>query len=106
VITVASPRHQFSKYHTKNRILGFNLLVRRQYGFFMAFFQSCWDVIGLDVIKVFLEFHQRGKFEKSFNATFITLIPKKVRVVEVKNFRPISLGSGIYKIIAKTWRIN
>jgi len=63
----------------------------------MAFFQSCWDVIGLDVIKVFLEFHQRGKFEKSFNATFITLIPKKVRVVEVKNFRHLQ---NYYKDLA------
>lgn len=26
-------------------------------GFSMAFFQSCWDVIVLDIIKVFIEFH-------------------------------------------------
>jgi hypothetical protein len=37
----------------------------------------------------------------SLNATFITLIPKKVGVVKVKGFHPISLVSGIYKIIAK-----
>jgi hypothetical protein len=41
--------------------------------FSMVFFQCCWDVIGLDVIKVFIEFHWRGKFEKSLNATFIPL---------------------------------
>lgn len=35
------------------------------------------------------------------NATFIILIPKKVGAVEVKDFCPISLVSGIYKIIAK-----
>lgn len=58
-------------------------------GFFMAFTQFCWDVIRVDVMKVFLEFHQRGKIEKSLNATFITLIPKKVWAVEVKGFRPI-----------------
>lgn len=41
--------------------------------FSMVFFQCCWDVIGLDVIKVFIEFHWWGKFKKSLNATFITL---------------------------------
>lgn len=37
----------------------------------------------------------------SLNATFITLIPKKVGVVKVKGFHPISLVSGVHKIIAK-----
>lgn len=35
------------------------------------------------------------------NGTFIILIPKKVGAVEVKDFCPISLVSGIYKIIVK-----
>jgi hypothetical protein len=43
-------------------------------GFTMAFFQACWDVIK-DVMRVFHDFHARSKFEKSFNATFIALIP-------------------------------
>ncbi len=42
-----------------------------------------------------------GSFEKSLNATFLALIPKKVEAVEVKEFRPISLVSGLYKILAK-----
>ena len=40
-------------------------------------------------------------FEKSLNASFHTLIPKKVVVVEVKDFRPISLVGEIYKIMSK-----
>jgi len=67
----------------------------------MAFFQTCWDVIK-DVMGVFHEFHASSKFEKSFNVTFIALIPKKPRAVDVKYFRPISLVSGFYKIIAKS----
>lgn len=42
-----------------------------------------------------------SKFVKIFNATFISLIPKKVGVVELKDLHPINLVSGIYKIIAK-----
>ena len=40
-------------------------------------------------------------FEKSVNASFLALIPKKVDVVEAKDFQPISLVGGIYKIIFK-----
>jgi hypothetical protein len=35
------------------------------------------------------------------NATFVSLIPKKVDAVEVKDFRPISLVGGVYKMISK-----
>ena len=36
----------------------------------MAFFQKCWEVLKDDIMAIFKEFHNRGKFEKSFNATF------------------------------------
>ena len=67
----------------------------------MAIFQKCREVVKKDMMAVFKEFHESGKFEKSFNATFVALIPKKVGVVEIKDFRPISLVSGVYKIISK-----
>jgi hypothetical protein len=41
------------------------------------------------------------KFQKSFNATFVSLIPKKARAVEIKDFRSISLVGDVYKIISK-----
>ena len=50
---------------------------------------------------VFHHFHVTGEFEKSLNATFIALIPKKDAAVEIKDFRPISLVGGGYKILAK-----
>jgi hypothetical protein len=31
----------------------------------------------------------------------VVLIPKKAEVVEIKDFHPISLVSGVYKIILK-----
>ncbi|KAF5447045.1 hypothetical protein F2P56_032625 [Juglans regia] len=40
-------------------------------------------------------------FEKSVNATFIALIPKKHGASSIEDFRPISLVSSVYKIISK-----
>jgi hypothetical protein len=37
---------------------------------------------------------------RSFNATFVALIPKKAGAVEIKDFCSISLVSGVYKIIS------
>jgi len=47
------------------------------------------------------EFHVWGKFERSLNATFIAIIPKKTGVVDIKDFRPISLMGGVNKIISQ-----
>ena len=54
-----------------------------------------------DIMNVFHAFHAFAVFEKSLNATFLALIPKKVDAVDVKDFQPISLVGGLYKIIAK-----
>lgn len=51
-------------------------------------------------MKVFLEFHKHGKFEKRLN-DFHFSYSKKMGTIEVKDFRPMSLVSGIYKIIVK-----
>ncbi|WMV25589.1 hypothetical protein MTR67_018974 [Solanum verrucosum] len=40
-------------------------------------------------------------FEKSFNATFIALIPKKKRAKELRDFKPISMIGSIYKLFSK-----
>jgi hypothetical protein len=70
-------------------------------GFSLAFFQDCWEVVKGDIMAVFADFHSHGKFVKSINSTFISLIPKFHGAKEIKDFRPISLVGGVYKIIAK-----
>ena len=70
-------------------------------GFTMAFFQSCWSTVKIDVVNVFHVFHAYAVFEKSFNATFLALIPKKFDAMDVQDFCPISLVGEMYKIIAK-----
>jgi len=58
-------------------------------------------VLKEDILKAFRDFHARGKFKRSLNATFITLSLKIPGAVNPKYFRPISLVSDIYEIIAK-----
>jgi hypothetical protein len=70
-------------------------------GFSLAFFQDCWEVVKGDFMAVFADFHAYGKFVKSINSTFISLIPKFHGAKEIKDYRPISLVGGVYKIIAK-----
>ena len=70
-------------------------------GFSLAFFQKCWSVVREDVIAVCQEFHEYCQFERSLNATFVALIPKKPGADEITDFRPISLVGGMYKILAK-----
>ena len=66
-----------------------------------AFYHHCKKVVEKDVLVVFEEFFQHCKFEKSLNATFIALIPKKNDASNIRDFRPISLVGSVYKILAK-----
>ena len=49
----------------------------------------------------FDEVYEYGSFEKSLNATFLALIPKKSIVVNIRDYRPISLIGSMYKLLAK-----
>ena len=75
-------------------------------GFTMAFYHHCWRVVEKDILAIFEEFFQHCKFEKSFNATFIALIPKKIDAFNVRDFHPISLVGSVYKILAKVLAIR
>ena len=54
-------------------------------GFTMAFFQKCWSVVEVDVMAVFELFHMYSMFERSLNASFLTLIPKKNNAIDRKS---------------------
>jgi hypothetical protein len=87
-------------------------------GFSLAFYQSCWNSVGPDVMAVCKEFHDHGQFEKSLNTTFLALIPKKAGAAEIKDFRPISLVGrlkifvllawwGVYiRLLLRCWRLG
>ena len=69
--------------------------------FTIAFFQKCWSVIEEDVMCFVDEVYHHYKFERSLNASFITLIPKRQNASNICDFRPISLIGSIYKMLAK-----
>ena len=50
---------------------------------------------------MFVEFFLNGKIGICMNSTFISPILEKERSIKVKDFRPISLVTSIYKIITK-----
>ncbi|RVW46826.1 Transposon TX1 uncharacterized 149 kDa protein [Vitis vinifera] len=70
-------------------------------GFTIVVFQDCWEVIKEDLVRVFAEFHRSGIINQSTNASFIVLLPKKNMSKRISDYRPISLITSLYKIIAK-----
>ena len=48
-----------------------------------------------------MDFHRTCIFEKSLNATFLCLIPKKINAINIKDFHPISLVGSLYKLLSK-----
>ena len=72
----------------------------------MAFWLFGWDVVKGEIMGFFREFHERGKFVKSLNATFLVLVPKKGGAKDLKDFRPIRLVGSLYKLLARCWQIE
>jgi len=70
-------------------------------GFTIAFFRSCWSIVKVDLMNFFHNFHEHERFVKSLNATFISLIPKKLGQLEARDFGPINMIGSVYKILAK-----
>ena len=71
--------------------------------FTMTFWLFCWDVVKVEVLGFFRDFHKGGggRFVKSMNATFLVLVPKKEYAKDLKDFRSISLVGSLYKLLAK-----
>ncbi|CAL5388524.1 unnamed protein product [Camellia sinensis] len=70
-------------------------------GFNLYCIQKCWSLMKGEFIQLFQELHRNGKLAKGVNSSFITLIPKKKNPIDLSEYRPISLVSAIYKVLAK-----
>ncbi|XP_009335445.1 uncharacterized protein LOC103928158 [Pyrus x bretschneideri] len=71
-------------------------------GYSLQMFQHFWEFLKVDIVKVMEEFFETGIINAVTNETFICLIPKKSDSLKVTDYRPISLVTGLYKIVAKT----
>ena len=70
-------------------------------GMNLFFFQHYWETVGGDVCEKILTVWNGGPMAKGFNHTYVTLIPKKHKPMEVSDFRPISLCNATYKFVTK-----
>ena len=70
-------------------------------GFSIAFWQLSWDFVKEEIMGFFKEIYENNLFVRSLNSTFLVLVPKNENVVDIKDFRSISLVGGLYKILAK-----
>jgi hypothetical protein len=71
-------------------------------GFTAGFYQRHWNLVGPELCGAVLDFLNGGEMPKEINDTAITLIPKVRNPQSIKQYRPISLCTVLYKIATKT----
>jgi hypothetical protein len=62
------------------------------------FYKVCWDIIKLDIMAAFNDFHRHKIDLKRINYGIITLIPKGPEADKIQKFRPICLLQVLFKI--------
>ncbi|GMI79837.1 hypothetical protein HRI_001653000 [Hibiscus trionum] len=67
-----------------------------------SFFRQHWDTVGDDVINLCINLLNGNTDMASVNKTILVLIPKVQDPTSMKQLRPISLCTVLYKIVAKT----
>ncbi|XP_060211803.1 uncharacterized protein LOC132639368 [Lycium barbarum] len=65
------------------------------------FYQSCWDIVGVNVHKLVKAYFEGHTLPKSITHTNLVLLPKKNEVETFSAMRPISLSNFINKIISR-----
>uniref|UniRef100_A0A803PKG2 Reverse transcriptase domain-containing protein n=1 Tax=Cannabis sativa TaxID=3483 RepID=A0A803PKG2_CANSA len=66
------------------------------------FYQKNLNILGHSFGHAVLDVLNKGASISSINATYLVLVPKKSNATKVRDFRPISLCSTIYKVVAKS----
>ncbi|KAK3218057.1 hypothetical protein Dsin_012027 [Dipteronia sinensis] len=66
------------------------------------FYQRFWEIVGPYETEACLKCLNDGAYIKEMKGTVITLIPKIKDVVQMYDFRPISLCNVLYKIVTET----
>ena len=67
----------------------------------LFFFQKYWHIVGQDITIVVLSVFNSDHMLHKMNFTYIVLIPKNNELKNMSNYRPISLGNVISRIVSK-----
>jgi hypothetical protein len=70
-------------------------------GYGAYFFKKVWQIVKPDVLSAVHDFFDNGRLYKAANCTLVTLTPKYKEAKRIKEYKPISCCSTIYKIISK-----
>ncbi|CAM4605007.1 unnamed protein product [Caretta caretta] len=70
-------------------------------GLTVEFYRAFWDILGPDLVAVWAESLQGGVLPLSCRRAVLALLPKKGDLRDLRNWRPLSLLSTDYKIVAK-----
>ncbi|CAM2098828.1 unnamed protein product [Caretta caretta] len=70
-------------------------------GLTVEFYRTFWDILGPDLVTVWTEPLQSGVLPLSCRRAVLSLLPKKGDLRDLRNWRPVSLLSTDYKIVAK-----
>ncbi|XP_026420639.1 uncharacterized protein LOC113316707 [Papaver somniferum] len=70
-------------------------------GFQVNVIVKCWSFMKNDIMEVVRKFESSGFIDWRLKSTFISLLPKKSVVEEIKDLRPISLSNTVFKAISK-----
>lgn len=69
-------------------------------GFTTAFWQSCWDVVMEDIMRMFSEFHQNGKFVSCLTQTSLSWSRRR-RQRTSRTLDQSALSESLYKLLGK-----
>ncbi|CAM2096990.1 unnamed protein product [Caretta caretta] len=70
-------------------------------GLTVEFYHAFWVILGPDLVTVWAESLQSGVLPLSYRRAVLALLPKKGDLRNLRNWRPVSLLSTDYKIVAK-----
>jgi hypothetical protein len=70
-------------------------------GFPVEFYQVLWEIIKMDLMDLFHEFHKGDLPLFSLNFGIITLLPKEKEAKQIQQFKPICLLNESFKIVTK-----
>ncbi|CAM4617330.1 unnamed protein product, partial [Lepidochelys olivacea] len=70
-------------------------------GLTVEFYRAFWDILGPDLVTVWAESLQSGVLPLSCRRAVLALLPKRGDLRDLRNWRPVSLLSTDYKIVAK-----